>query len=166
MTASKASKKTLVAYFSATGETARLARTLAGVTGADLHEIVPAEPYTAADLDWNDRSSRSSVEMNDPSSRPAIANRVKGMDAYDTVFVGFPIWWYVAPTIVNAFLESYDFAGKTVVPFATSGGSGMGRTEEILRACCSPETRWLPGKRLSSRASEAEVRRWVEGLGL
>ena len=166
MTASKASKKTLVAYFSATGETARLARTLAGVTGADLHEIVPAEPYTAADLDWNDRSSRSSVEMNDPSSRPAIANRVKGMDAYDTVFVGFPIWWYVAPTIVNAFLESYDFAGKTVVPFATSGGSGLGGTESILHACCSPATTWKPGKRLSSHASEAEVGRWVESLGL
>ncbi|HIW77363.1 MULTISPECIES: flavodoxin [Gordonibacter] len=160
------STKTLVAYFSASGETARLARTIASVCGADLHEIQPAQPYTAADLDWHDQTSRSSVEMNDPTSRPAIANRVTAMDAYDTVFVGFPIWWYVAPTIVNTFLEAYDFAGKTVIPFATSGGSGMGRTEDILKTCCSPDTRWLPGKRLASRAREAEVRRWVESLGL
>ena len=158
--------KTLVAYFSASGETARLARTLADVTGAALHAIVPAEPYTAADLDWNDRASRSSVEMNDPASRPAVSSRVEDMDAYDTVFVGFPIWWYVAPTIVSTFLEAYDFAGKTVIPFATSGGSGIGRTEDVLKACCAPETRWLPGKRLASRASEAEVRAWVESLGL
>ncbi|BAK44298.1 flavodoxin [Eggerthella sp. YY7918] len=158
--------KTLIAYFSASGETARLARTIASVTGGDLHEIQPAQPYTAADLDWNNRTSRSSVEMNDPSSRPAIANRVANMDAYDTVFVGFPIWWYVAPTIVSTFLEAYNFAGKTIIPFATSGGSGMGRTEDVLKACCSPETRWLPGKRLSSRATEADVRHWVESLGL
>lgn len=156
--------KTLVAYFSASGETARLARTLANATGGDLHEIVPAEPYTAADLDWNDKRSRSTVEMSDPSSRPAIANRVEGMDAYDVVFVGFPIWWYVAPTIVSTFLEAYDFAGKTVVPFATSGGSGMGRTDEVLRACCSRATRWLPGKRFASRADEADLRAWVESL--
>lgn len=159
-------KKTLVAYLSASGETARLARTLADVTGGDLHEIVPAEPYTAADLDWNDRTSRSSLEMNDPASRPAVASRVEGMDAYDVVLVGFPIWWYVAPTIVSTFLEAYDFSGKTVVPFATSGGSNMGGTEAILHACCSPATSWKPGRRLASRASEGEVRRWVEGLGL
>ena len=158
--------KTLIAYFSASGETERLAHTLAAVTGGDLHEIVPAEPYTAADLDWNNRTSRSSVEMNDPASRPAVANRVADMGAYDVVFVGFPIWWYVAPTIVSTFLEAYDFAGKTVIPFATSGGSGMGRTGEALRACCSPETRWLPGKRFASRADEAELRAWMDGLGL
>lgn len=161
-----ANSKTLVAYFSASGETARLARTIANACGADLHEIQPAQPYTAADLDWNNSASRSSVEMNDPASRPAVANRVTNMDAYNTVFVGFPIWWYVAPTIVSTFLEAYDFAGKTVIPFATSGGSGMGRTEDILKAFCSPKTRWLPGKRLPSRASEADVRRWVESLGL
>ena len=159
-------KKTLVAYFSASGETERLARTIAQATGGDLHEIEPAVRYTAADLDWNDKRSRSSIEMNDPSSRPAVASRVGNMDAYDIVFVGFPIWWYVAPTIVSTFLEAYDFAGKTVIPFATSGGSGMGRTEDVLKACCAPETRWLPGKRLASRASEAEVRAWVESLGL
>ena len=157
-------KKILVAYFSASGETERLARTIASATGGDLFEIVPETPYTAADLDWNDKRSRSSVEMNDPASRPAVASRVADMDAYDAVFVGFPIWWYVAPTIVNTFLESYDFAGKTVIPFATSGGSGLGDTASVLKRCCSPATRWLPGRRLSSGASEAEVRRWIEGM--
>lgn len=159
-------KKILVAYFSASGETERLARTIAQTTGGDLHEIEPVVRYTAADLDWNDKRSRSSVEMNDPSSRPAVAGRVGNMDAYGVVFVGFPIWWYVAPTIVSTFLEAYDFSGKIVVPFATSGGSGLGGTEPILHACCSPETTWKPGKRLSSRASEAEAARWVESLGL
>lgn len=159
-------KKTLVAYFSASGETARLARTLAKATGGDLFEIEPEKPYTTADLDWNDKRSRSSIEMNDPASRPGIASRVADMGAYDVVFVGFPIWWYVAPTIVNTFLEAYDFSGKTVVPFATSGGSGLGGTEAILRACCSSETAWKPGKRLGSHAGEAEVKRWVESLGL
>lgn len=159
-------KKILVAYFSASGETARLARTIAQVTDGDLHEIKSTVPYTAADLDWNDKQSRSSREMNDPASRPAVANRVANMDAYDIVFVGFPIWWYVAPTIVSTFLEAYDFSGKTVVPFATSGGSGLGNSESILHACCSPATAWKPGKLLSSRATEAEVGRWVESLGL
>ena len=159
-------KNSLVAYFSASGETERLARTIASATGGDLFEIVPETPYTAADLDWNNKRSRSSVEMNDPASRPAVASRVADMDAYDAVFVGFPIRWYVAPTIVSTFLEAYDFSGKTVVPFATSGGSGMGGTEAILHACCSPATSWKPGRRLASRASEDEVRRWVEGLGL
>lgn len=159
-------KKILVAYFSASGETERLARTIAQTTGGDLHEIEPAVRYTAADLDWNDKRSRSSVEMNDPSSRPAVAGRVGNMDAYDVVFVGFPIWWYVAPTIVSTFLEAYDFSGKIVVPFATSGGSGLGGTEPILHERCSPATTWKPGKRLSSHASEAEVARWVESLGL
>ncbi len=160
----KKSENILVAYFSASGQTARLAKTVARATGGDLFEIEPAEPYTSADLDWNNRASRSSKEMNDPASRPAIASRVKNMDAYQTVYVGFPIWWYVAPTIVNTFLESYDFAGKTVIPFATSGGSGLGDTASVLKRCCSPATRWLPGGRLSSGASEAEVRRWIEGM--
>ena len=125
--------KTLVAYFSASGVTAKLAKSLAQVTGADLHEIQPAEPYSSADLDWTNKKSRSSVEMNDPSYRPAIGNQVADMEQYDTVFVGFPIWWYVAPTIINTFLESYDFSGKTVIPFATSGGSGMGDTDRVKR---------------------------------
>ena len=158
--------KILIAYFSASGVTARTAKEMAKAAGADLYEICPAEPYTAADLNWMDQKSRSTLEMNDPACRPAIAAPAADLDQYDTVFVGFPIWWYVAPTIVSTFLEAYDFSGKTVVPFATSGGSGLGGTESILHACCSPATTWKPGKRLSSRASEAEVARWVESLGL
>ncbi|WP_417135316.1 flavodoxin [Rubneribacter badeniensis] len=158
--------KTLVAYFSATGTTERLARTLAEVAGADLHGIEPAQPYTSADLNWHDARSRSSVEMNDPASRPAIASKVADMERYDTVFVGFPIWWYVAPTIINTFLEAYDFSGKTVIPFATSGGSGMGKTDDVLRKCCAPDTRWKPGRCFHGGADAAALRAWVEGLGL
>lgn len=156
--------KILVAYFSASGETARLAKTLADVTGGDLFEIRPQTAYTAADLDWNNAKSRSSVEMNDPKSRPAMAETPR-LAGYDTVFVGFPIWWYQAPRIIETFLESYDFSGKTVIPFATSGGSGMGG-EDVLQAACSKETKWLSGKRLSSRESAAGVQKWVESLHL
>ncbi len=158
--------KTLIAFFSASGETARLAKTIAGVTGGELFEMQPETAYTAADLNWNDLGSRSTLEMKDEKSRPAIANRVADMARYDTVFVGFPIWWYQAPRIIETFLESYDFAGKTVVPFATSGGSGMGETERILQSCCMGNARWLPGRRLSSRESAASVQKWVDGLPL
>lgn len=158
-------KKTLVAYFSCSGVTAGVAKSLAKVAGADLYEIEPAQPYTAADLNWNDKKSRSTVEMNDPASRPAIAGGVANMDEYETVFVGFPIWWYVAPTIVNTFLEAYDFSGKTVVPFCTSGGSGTGRTDEILHALCPDSVSWRPAKLLNN-ASEAALRTWVESLHL
>ena len=157
--------KQLVAYFSATGTTKKAAERLAGAIGADLFEIKPAVPYTQADLNWMDKHSRSSVEMNDLKSRPAIAGMPADLGAYDTVFVGFPIWWYVAPTIISTFLESGDFSGKKVVPFATSGGSGMGKTDSILKAVC-PAAKWLPGKRLSSRESAASVQKWVESLGL
>ncbi|MDY5475651.1 MAG: flavodoxin [Enterocloster clostridioformis] len=157
--------KTLVAYFSASGVTAKLAKSLAQVTGADLHEIQPAEPYSSADLVWTNKKSRSSVEMNDPSYRPAIGNQVADMEQYDTVFVGFPIWWYVAPTIINTFLESYDFSGKTVIPFATSGGSGMGDTDRVLKGCCSRDTRWKQGRRFGS-VKAADLKSWVDGLGL
>lgn len=159
-------KKILVAYFSASGETARLATTIADVTGGDLFEILPEAPYTAADLDWKDKTSRSTLEMKDAASRPAISGRVENMAQYDTVFVGFPIWWYQAPRIIETFLESCDFSGKTLVLFATSGGSGMGKTESILKACCAQTAKWLPGKRLSSRESAASVRKWVDSLGL
>ena len=125
--------KSLVAYFSASGVTGKVAEVLAKAAGADLHEIKPAVPYTSADLNWMDKKSRSSVEMADPSSRPEIANKVENMDQYDTVFVGFPIWWYVAPTIINTFLEQYDFSGKKIVLFATSGGSGFGKTASALK---------------------------------
>lgn len=158
--------KTLIAYFSASGETARLATTIADVTGGDLFEIQPVSAYTAADLNWNDRNSRSTIEMKDEKSRPAISNKIADMAQYDTLFVGFPIWWYQAPRIIETFLESYNFAGKTVVPFATSGGSGMGKTESILKACCAPDTKWLPGKRLSSREGTASVQKWVDSLRL
>ena len=147
--------KTFVAYFSASGETARLAKTLAQAAGGDLYAIVPEQAYTSADLNWNDKHSRSSLEMNDPASRPAIAGKVPD----------FPIWWYVAPTIVKTFLESYDFSGKTVIPFATSGGSGMGRTVDVLKGVC-PVARFLPGKRLDSDASAEEVTAWVKSLGV
>ena len=157
--------KTLVAYFSASGATAKLAKTLAEAVEGDLYEIEPVEMYTRADLDWNNKSSRSSKEMNDPDARPGIQGRVVDMDEYDVVFVGFPIWWYEAPRIIDTFLESYDLSGKTLVPFVTSGGSGMGRTGELL-AAISPEATWLTGKRLSPSASQDELTEWVRSLGL
>ena len=123
--------KVLVAYFSASGVTAKLAERLASAIGADLHEIKPEKPYTSADLDWRDSNSRSSVEMKDKLFRPTIANSVENMDQYDTVFVAFPIWWYVAPTIINTFLEAYNLDGKKIIPLATSGSSGMGNTNKL-----------------------------------
>ena len=156
------SKKTLVAYFSATGTTMEAATKLAKVADADLHEIVPTERYTSADLNWHDKNSRSSVEMTDKSSRPAIANKVENMEQYDTVFVGFPIWWYIAPTIINTFLEQYDFTGKTVVPFFTSGGSGAGETLKYLKPS-APNANWKEPKSLNN-LSEAEIKTWVESL--
>lgn len=160
------SKKMLVAYFSCSGVTKRAAENLAAAAGADLYEITPALPYTARDLDWMDKKSRSTLEMKDPASRPQIAGSVEQMADYDAVFVGFPIWWYVAPTIINTFLEQYDFSGKTLIPFATSGGSGMGKTVEKLRPSCSERAVWLPGRMLNGRASQEELRSWVDGLGL
>ena len=152
--------KKLVAYFSAGGVTKKVAERLAAAAGADLFEIKPAVPYTVADLDWTNKKSRSSVEMNDPSSRPEIARRLDSLEEYDTVFLGFPIWWYVAPTIINTFLESYDFAGKTIIPFATSGGSGMGKTVEVLKPLGDPTAKWLPGKMLN-RVSKRELKEFA-----
>lgn len=157
--------KTLVAYFSASGQTAKLAKTLAGVTGGDLFEIAPETAYTAADLDWMDKKSRSTIEMKDPKSRPAIAGKVADMAQYDTVFVGFPIWWYQAPRIIETFFESYDFSGKTVIPFATSGGSGMGKTNEKLAPSC-PGAKLLHGKVFNSYSSKADLSAWIETLSL
>lgn len=157
--------KTLVAYFSASGQTAKLAKTLAGVTGGDLFEIAPETAYTAADLDWMDKKSRSTIEMKDPKSRTAIAGKVADMAQYDTVFVGFPIWWYQAPRIIETFLESYDFSGKTVIPFATSGGSGMGKTNEKLAPSC-PGAKLLHGKVFNSYSSKADLSAWIETLSL
>lgn len=154
--------KKLVTYFSASGVTKRVAEHLAKVTDADLFEIKPAVPYSHADLDWTNKKSRSSVEMNNPDSRPEIAKRLSNIEEYDTVFIGFPIWWYVAPTIINTFIESYDFKGKTIIPFATSGGSGMGKTVEVLKSLC-PNANWEKGKMLN-RVSDHELKDWLKGL--
>ena len=146
--------KKLVAYFSASGTTKEAAERLAKAAGADLFEIKPAIPYTSADLNWMDKESRSSVEMNDPDSRLEIAETMPNMADYDTVFIGFPIWWYVAPHIIHTFLESCDFSGKTLVPFATSGGSGMGKTVDELRKLC-PNADWKAGKLVNGVSDQA-----------
>lgn len=151
--------KILVAYFSASGVTKGVAQRLAKAAGADLFEIRPAVPYTQADLNWTDKKSRSSVEMNDPLSRPEIAEKLPNMADYDTVFVGYPIWWYVAPHIINTFVESYDLSGKTLVAFATSGGSGIGKTVEELKRLY-PDANWKDGKLLNI-ISDKELVDWA-----
>lgn len=153
----------LVAYFSASGVTAKVAEKLSEAIGADLYAIEPEVPYTKADLDWMDKKSRSTIEMNNPASRPAIAGKRDNMNDYDTVFVGFPIWWYVAPTIINTFLESYDLTGKTIIPFATSGGSDMGKTNEKLLPSCKGG-KLLDGKVFKASVSGADLAKWAEGL--
>lgn len=155
--------KKLVAYFSAGGVTAKAAHTIADALGADIHEIEPDVPYTAADLDWRDKNSRSTIEMQDPSSRPAIKNVCSNMADYDTIYLGFPIWWYIAPTIINTFLESYDMTGKTVVIFATSGGSGMGKTLEKLKDSC-PGAELTEGIVLKNGMGDAEIVDWLKSL--
>ena len=154
--------KTLVAYFSATGTTKGVAQQLAEVAGADIHEIKPEKPYTDADLDWQDKQSRSTIEMKDKSSRPAITNKLANMQEYDVVYVGFPIWWYTCPTIINTFMESYDFKGKTVIPFATSGGSSIKRACEDLKTAY-PDVNWKEGKLLNGTSKE-EMENWISGL--
>lgn len=155
---------TLVAYFSPTGTTATAAKKLAQAAGADLFEIVPQQPYVSADLNWNNKASRSSLEMSDESCRPAIAHAVDNMDAYDTIFVGFPIWWYVEPRIIDTFLESYNFAGKTIVPFATSGGSGLGRAPKRMEKITTGAN-VRAGKTLNAMSASA-INAWVQELGL
>lgn len=155
----------LVAYFSASGTTARAAQNLARAIDADLFEIVPEQPYSSADLSWNNSSSRSSVEMNDDACRPGISSMVDHMESYDTVFVGFPIWWYVEPRIVDTFLESYNFEGKTIVPFATSGGSGLGKAPQRMQTIAKGST-VKPGKLLNGRQDAASLQQWVSEMGL
>lgn len=157
------SKKALVAYFSATGTTAKVASVLAELSGGDLFEIKPEAPYTPADLDWTNKKSRSSIEMSDLSSRPKIANKLENMDEYDVIFVGFPIWWYIAPTIINSFLENYNLAGKTIVLFATSGGSGFGNTLEKLEDSCRGAV-LKEGKLLNGHLNKDELAAWVTGI--
>jgi len=157
-------KTTLVAYFSASGVTARVAQNLATAAGADLFEIKPEQPYTSADLDWRDKQSRSTLEMNDKASRPAVASKVDNMAQYDTIYVGFPIWWYTAPRIINTFLEQYDLTGKTIIPFATSGGSGLGKSGDELKAASAPAANWLPGRLLNGDPTVDSLKVWVNSL--
>lgn len=158
--------KSLVTYFSASGVTKKVAEKLAEAAGADLFEIKPEVAYTEADLNWMDKKSRSSIEMNDKSFRPAIAEKYNNMADYDVVYIGFPIWWYVAPTIINTFLESYDFSGKTIVLFATSGGSGFGNTVAELKGSVSDTTVIKEGKVFNSGISKDQLSSWVNDLGL
>lgn len=153
----------LVVYFSATGTTAKAAKALANAVGAPLYEIKPAVPYTSADLDWMDKRSRSSVEMKDTHSRPALADTAAPVADHDVIFLGFPIWWYVAPTLLNTFLEAYDFTGKTIVLFATSGGSGLGKSADSLKSS-APGAEMIDGRMLNGHLSEAELKAWVDGL--
>ena len=154
--------KRLVAYFSASGVTAKVAENLADAIGADIFEIQQEVPYTKANLNWMEKKAR---KMSDPASRPAIAAKRDNIDEYGIIFVGFPIWWYVAPTIINTFLKSYNLKGKTIIPFATSGGSGMGKINENLAPSC-PGAKLLHGKVFSSYSSEADLSAWVETLSL
>lgn len=158
--------KKLVAYFSASGATEQVAKTLAEAVKAGLYQIKPAVIYTSADLNWNDKKSRSSREMNDPASRPELADKNADVESYDVIFIGFPIWWYVAPHLINTFLESYDFSGKTVVLFATSGGSGFGKTIENLKGSMSATTIIKEGGLLNTRMSKDEMVEWVNQLGV
>ena len=158
--------KKLVAYFSASGVTAKVADMLADAIGADIHEISPKVPYTKADLNWMNKKSRSSIEMNDKSIRPEIAESNVQIDDYDVIFLGFPIWWYVAPTIINTFLEKYDFSGKKIILFATSGGSKFGETVEELKVSVSADTEIIEGKLLNGRQSIASIKAWTDTLNI
>lgn len=155
------SSTVLVAYFSATGNTKATAETLAKVTGGDLYEIEPQTAYTRADLDWHDHQSRSTIEMNDPQARPTIKAGKGNIGDYDTIYIGYPIWWYVAPRIINTFIESYDLKGKTLIPFATSGSSSIAKSVEELKKTY-PEINWQEG-RLLNNATEASLSQWIKG---
>ncbi len=154
-------KNILVAVFSAGGVTKKVGKEIARIAGADFYEIVPREIYTAADLDWTNSRSRSSVEMNDPAARPEIAGEALDMSSYDTVIVGFPIWWGVAPRIIETFLESYDFSGKKIIPFCTSGGSGVGRSDTALHKNVTGDVKWAKGRQIN-HPKEAEIRRFLD----
>ena len=158
--------KKLVAYFSASGVTAGVAKQLAEAAGADIYEIKPETPYTPADLDWTNKKSRSSVEMSDKSSRPAISGECADIAGYDVIFLGFPIWWYVAPTIINTFLESADFSGKTIVLFATSGGSGFGKTVSELKCSVADDTKIIGGWLLNGKHTVKELTDKIHALGI
>ena len=151
----------LVAYFSASGVTARVAETLAAAVGGDIFEMIPAKPYTKADLNWLDKKSRSTLEMKDRNCRPEIASRVDDMSQYDTVFVGFPVWWYREPSIIDTFMESYDFDGVKIIPFCTSGGSRIGDSGKNMQAL-APGANVLPGERISASATDSQIKDWAK----
>lgn len=155
-------RKVLVAYFSATGTTKQVAQDLAGAINADIYEIKPQVPYTSADLNWMDKNSRSTLEMNDHNSRPEIVKDDFSTDSYDTIFLGFPIWWYIAPTIVNTFLEAHDLTNKKIILFATSGGSGFGRTVDNLLKSVSSSTQIKEGKLFNNHPNKEELKKWAE----
>ena len=158
--------KKLVAYFSASGVTAKVADILADAVGADIYEIRPEVPYTKADLNWMDKKSRSTIEMNDRTSRPAIADKNAKVEQYDTIFLGFPIWWYRAPSIINTFLESYNFAGKKIILFATSGGSKFGKTVDELKVSVPDSCDIIEGKLLNGKQTIPAIRNWTEALDI
>lgn len=164
MSKGKSNDKILVAYFSATGTTAQAAEKIANATGGEIYAITPAKSYTSADLDWNDKQSRSSVEMNDAKSRPAIKSKKENITDYDVIFIGYPIWWDLAPTVVNTFIESNNLNGKTAVPFATSGGSSIRNSAAQLKKLY-PGINWKEGKLLNS-ASEKTISKWIESLNI
>ena len=154
-------KKVLVAVYSASGVTKKVGEEIARISGGDFFEIIPRQIYTKEDLNWMNKKSRSSLEMNDPSARPEIANQVSDMDSYDTVIIGFPIWWGVAPRIIETFLESYDFSGKTIIPFCTSGGSGVGRSDTELHKNVSGNVKWADGVQIN-RPNEGKIKKWLD----
>ena len=158
--------KKLIAYFSASGTTRKVAKNLSEAIGADIYEIKPAIAYKGADLNWNNSQSGSSIEMNDKNSRPELADKDAKISDYDVIYIGFPIWWYVAPHIINTFLESYDFSGKTIVIFATSGGSGLGNTIAELKPSAPNVAKWIEGKVFRGRTSKEELTAWVNSLNV
>ena len=159
-------EKILVACFSVGGTTLKVAKELAEAENADFFEIVPEQPYTKEDLDWNDKNSRSTVEMQDSSCRPPIVGKVEDMEQYDTVFLGFPIWWSREPSVVDTFLSAYDFTGKTIIPFCTSGGSPIGFTGDRIKAVALGSPRVVNGSRLGGEVSREDLKTWADGLDL
>ena len=158
--------KSLIVFFSCSGVTKNVAHKIANVINGDLYQIQPLTPYSEDDLNWNDNNSRSSLEMKDMTSRPAIVKDLKNLEQYDSIFVGFPIWWYVAPTIINTFLESYDFDGKKVIPFATSGGSGVGDTDVYLQKSCQGNVKLYQTTMLNGNLTDTRINQWIKGLKL
>lgn len=165
-TTQAADTNVLVAYFSATGNTKAVAEQIANVTGGELYEIELAEPYTSEDLDYNNDDCRANLEMNDDAARPEIAGAIENIEQYDTIYLGYPIWWGNAPRIMNTFVETYDLSGKTVVPFCTSGGSGISTSVDTLQELAGDGITWMEGQRFDRGVSEDEISQWIDEMGL